>query len=258
MIRVPRLHVLLSLGLLSLPSIVRADKVIMKDGKIYEGRIMGETSRSILITNKRDSQPRFLMLSDVMTIVREKNPEVPNPDRDRYIHVEGMLTGNFYSSDEMSLSPAPGLAMTGGFRMHPLFQVEAGMDWNPGISGTLLVSDGTTQRQYNSFYRYSGGFGLRLFPLYSLKSIPFESYVLGGYRWTRLVAKDSGDFLKGHAWQVGAGISKPLRKSLYWESRVLYERSTYDSIEYLGREGGLSPDIGVTSWSLQTGLSWRL
>ena len=52
-----------------------ADKIIMKDGKIYEGHIMGETQTSVLISNPpRDPKPRFVELRDIMTIVRESRP----------------------------------------------------------------------------------------------------------------------------------------------------------------------------------------
>ena len=49
------------LGMLSIPRPAHADKIIMKDGKIYQGHIMGETSKQILISNPpADPQPHFV------------------------------------------------------------------------------------------------------------------------------------------------------------------------------------------------------
>src|SRR5947199_3091275 len=88
----------------------RADKVIMKDGKIYQGHIMGETQDSILISNPPlDPKPRFIETRDIMTIVRESRPaEKPSLEEGRFASVNFGITGQVYSSDTFSFSPAPG------------------------------------------------------------------------------------------------------------------------------------------------------
>lgn len=234
-----------------------ADQVIMKDGKIYVGRVMGEGSRSILLSQP-GQPPKFIELSDVMTIVREKNPEIPNPDRDRQIHLELAFAGNFNTSNQMSVSHAPGLAAVGGFRLHPLIQFEGGMDWTPEVSGELAISDGTLLRRYEHFYTWGGGFGLRAYPLALVWKSSWEPYLSGGYRWARLNAKASGDFLKGDSWNMALGISKALGRHLYWENRLVYQKASFEKVQFILREGSLNPSIEIDTWSLQTGLSLRL
>ena len=52
-------------GLLFVTSYARADKIIMRDGKIYEGHIMGETQTSVLISDTPlDPKPRFVELKE--------------------------------------------------------------------------------------------------------------------------------------------------------------------------------------------------
>src|SRR6266404_3335439 len=103
---------------------VLADKIIMKDGKIYQGHIMGETQRSVLISNPPlDPYPRFVDLKDVLTIVRESRPEEkPSPEEGRFATANIGVTGQVYSSSVFSFTPAPGLYVGGGFRMHPLVE----------------------------------------------------------------------------------------------------------------------------------------
>src|SRR5262249_18141912 len=90
----------LVIGLLILiPNLSQADKVIMKDGKIYEGRIMGENSRSLLISNMPlDPKPHFIEMKDVLTIVRESHPpETISLDTQRFVSVHAGITGKVYS-----------------------------------------------------------------------------------------------------------------------------------------------------------------
>src|SRR5579871_5421 len=131
--------------LLSLATLSWTDKIIMKDGKIYQGHIMGETSRSLLISNPPlDPKPRFVELKDVMTIVRESRPaEKPSPEEGRFATVSVGLTGQVYSSSLFSFSPAPGLYFGGGFRMHPAIEIGGEFNFIPNLSGNpLTVTDG--------------------------------------------------------------------------------------------------------------------
>jgi len=233
-----------------------ADQVILKDGKILEGRVMGEGTQSILLSQP-GQPPKFIPLNDVMTIVREKNPEVPNPDRDRFIVVESMLGSHIFQSDEIDLTAAPGLNFTGGFRLHPLFQIEGGLEWTPVLTGEMAVTDGTTARRYERFYAWGGGFGAKIFPLAKRSRSVWEPSILGGWRWQRLVPKGSGDALKGTSWNVGLGLAKSLSKRLSWENRVMYQHTTFKKINYLQREGTLRPSIDIDTWTLQTGLSFK-
>src|SRR5450755_3091316 len=111
--------------LLSLTSLSWADKIIMRDGKIYQGHIMGETSRSLLISNPPlDPKPRFLELKDVLTIVRESRPaEKTTLEESRFASAAIGISGNVYSSKIFSFSPAPGLYFGGSFRIHPAVEL---------------------------------------------------------------------------------------------------------------------------------------
>src|SRR2546430_6907353 len=102
-------------------SFARGDKVIMKSGKIYEGRIRGETHQSILISNPPlDPTPRFLELRDILTIVHDTHPEPSPTEQGRYFMIETGLRGSVFSADTLTLHPAPALQVGGGLRIHPL------------------------------------------------------------------------------------------------------------------------------------------
>lgn len=235
-----------------------ADKVILKDGKIYEGRIMGETPTSVLLSPAGSDTPKFIPMNEVMTLVREKNPDVPNPDRDRHAHLELVMAGAFPSSGQMELDAHPRLEANGGFRLFPQLLVEAGIDWAPDAGGALALSDGTTTREYACFSRWSGGFGIRVYPFTRKWKPDWETSLIGRYRWTGLSMKDSGDHLSGEAWQAGLGVARKLGKMLYWESRALYEQSVYDDVQFLHRSGTLRQDIRIRAWLIQTGISIRI
>src|SRR5262245_16468338 len=91
--------------LLGMASLSWADKVIMNDGKIYQGHIMGETSRSVLISNPPlDPKPRFLELKDVLTIVRESRPpEKPTFEDGRFASANVGISGQMFSSGDYEL-----------------------------------------------------------------------------------------------------------------------------------------------------------
>ena len=238
-----------------------ADKVIMKDGKIYEGHIMGETRDSVLISNPPlDPKPRFLDIKDVLTLVRESRPpERPSIEEDRFASANIGVTGQVYSSNIFSFSPAPGLYAGGAFRMHPVIEVGGEFHWVPNLSkGGLTISDVNTSssRGYESFYAYDGGFSLKLFPFFRHREWRAEPYTTVGYHWSRLVPKDSGDALKGSSLFGGAGVMIPWWKPLYWDVRFLYEHISYDTVRFLGSDGSLS-GVTLNSFTLSTGLSYR-
>jgi hypothetical protein len=235
-----------------------ADKIIMKDGKIYEGHIMGETSRSVLISNPPlDPKPRFIELKDVLTLVRESHKEMRSAESDRAAVVEIGLAGNVFSSRDMPLDTAPGLHVGGGFRVHPLLELMGNFDWIPALSGELVITDGTTTRSYESFYAYGGGFSAKVFPFFKRRDWRTEPYVTGGYRWNRLTPKASGDYLKGTTLEGGLGFLRPLRGHWYWGARFLYQYVSYDSVQFILRQGDLNSNIVVHTYSLGTELTYR-
>jgi hypothetical protein len=252
-------RVLLAIIALILTPLSWADKVIMRDGKIYQGHIMGETSRSLLISNPPlDPKPRFLESKDILTIVRESRPaEKPTLEEGRFASANVGISGQVYSSSVFSFSPAPGLYLGGGFRMHPAIELGGEFNFIPNISGDgLTVSDGAQTRGYESFYAYHGGFSGKIFPFFKFRDWRWEPYLTSGYHWNRLVPKNSGDALKGTSLFGGAGVMIPWWKPLYWDFRFTYEHTSYDSIHFLGGDGDLS---GVThhSYALSAGLSYR-
>jgi hypothetical protein len=244
--------------LLSASSVSWADKVIMRDGKIYQGHIMGETSRSLLISNPPlDPKPRFLELKDILTIVRESRPaEKPSLEEGRFATASLGISGQVYSSETFSFKPAPGLYFGGGFRIHPALELGGEFNWIPNLSGALRVQAGPLYRSYESFYAYHGGFSGKIFPFFKYRDWRWEPYLTSGYHWNRLVPKASGDALKGASVFGGAGVMIPWWKPLYWDFRFVYEHTSYDSIKFLTGEGDIS---GVThnSFTLSAGLSYR-
>jgi len=258
-VKIPR--VLLLAFLAALPGFSRADKIIMKDGKIYEGQIMGESQKAILISNPPvDPKPRFIELRDVMTIVRERHPaEKPSPEEGRFATVTAGLNGQAYSSSVFSFSPGTGFYAGGGLRVHPAVELGGEMSYTPSLSGSgLTVKDVQSNvfRTYESFYSYDGGFSLKFFPFYTFKAWRMEPYLITGYHWNRLTPKDSGDELKGTSIFGGTGVMIPWWKPLYWDFRFVYDHVNYDSINFLGGTGDLS-GVSNNSFILSIGLSYR-
>ncbi|MCY0725492.1 hypothetical protein OVW19_27515, partial [Klebsiella pneumoniae] len=91
---------------------------------------------------------------------------------------ETRLGGRGFSSNELSLKPAPSLYFGMGFRVHPLVEINGGLDWMPSLSAKddFAVSNGTTTRRYESFWQYNAGFSLRLYPFYK-KTWKTEPYI---------------------------------------------------------------------------------
>jgi len=235
-----------------------ADKVIMKDGKIVEGRIMGETNRSLLIrTNSIDAKPVFLNLRDVQTVVRESQPpEAPSEEAGRFAAVELSVMGTGFTSNVFDFDAGAGLNAAGNFRLHPLVEVGAGVTLWPDLAGAVAVTDGTSARGYRHFMAWSGGFHTRLFPLYRVWDSRFEPYLMGGYHWNRLNAKGSGDHFNGHSWMIGPGLSWQWTRALCWDTRILYQDVDYDEVKFQTGTGSVS-GVGYGSWTFSTGLSWR-
>jgi hypothetical protein len=237
-----------------------ADKVIMKDGTVYKGKILIDTDKSLLIGNPPfDPNSYLLQTEDIDTIVYEEyTPNAPS-ERKRGLVLDLKLTGQTFSSDQLDLSPAPGLYGGLGFRVHPILEISGGVHWHPALSSGsgLLVSDGTTTRSYEKFWDYAPIFNLRLYPLFR-KKWKVEPFLYGGYGWNRLFPKSSGDRLSGSGWSTGAGVLYNLTRHLFVEGRLGYARTSYDKIQFLGREGTIRPEIDFNSIQLDAGLSYRL
>lgn len=232
-------------------------RVIMKDGKIYEGKIIDDSDGDILIkTSPMDARPKLLPNSDILSVTADPPPP-KNLDPQRYSTYELLLTGNVFSAQNIEQNPAPGLWLGVGLRFHPVIEVGAGLDWKPWISGDLAVSDGTTTRQYDTFLSYSGGFLAKVFPFYAQRW-KTEPFFIGGYGWSRLSPKGSDDALKGRGFIAGFGVRRPLWKQVYWESRFIYTRMVYDQIFFLQRNGSIDPAVIPNPFALCTGLSVRL
>jgi hypothetical protein len=230
-----------------------ADQVIMKNGKIYKGRIMGETTKSLLISTPT---PHFLPMSDIMTIVRESRLSETRPDPKRYVNVEAGLGAVIFAERELEASPAAQVHLGGGFRVHPLVQADAELNVLPAVSGRLDISNGQTVRNYSRFASYSMGFALRGYPL-GMKDTLIEPYVIAGYQWARFAPKGAEDVLKGSQWSGGVGLQGPLSKKVFWDVRVSYARVRYGEARFLGDEAELRTDVPNDQVTLQTGLAYH-
>lgn len=239
--------------------LAHADKVIMKDGKIYVGRVLGESENSVLISNPpRDPKPRVLPLQDVLTVVRETHPEEKmEQDESRFASVAIGTTLSAFSSHEFEFYPAAGLSLGGAFRVFPAMEVGGELGFTPELShGRLTITDGMTTRGYDRFYAWEGGFLVKLFPFYRRLNWRMEPYIASGFHWVRLVPKASGDALKGNAFQAGGGVLIPWWKPLYWDFRALYQRTNFNSVQFGGGNGDLD-GVVLNVFQLHAGLSWR-
>ncbi len=235
-----------------------ADKIIMKNGKIYQGHIMGEANETILISNPPyDPHPKFVPKKEILTIVRESRQETPTFDSSRYPEVELLLGGGGASSKSLQLDPSASVQLGGGIRILRWLSLGVMVDFTPILGGRLALTDGINSRQYESFLSYGGGFNARVFPLCRVRGFPIEPYFFTGYEWTRLIPKESGDFLKGQRYQGGLGFERRISRSLYADVRFVYTHTSYDKIQFLLREGSLNSDIVTHAYALQLGLSYR-
>ena len=249
--------------LLAVGSFCRADTVIMKDGTVYKGKILIDTDKALLIGNPPfDPNSYMLESKDIAKIIYEQYHPNPPAERKRGLAAEARLTGDIFSSKQLSLGAAPGLYAGLGFRVHPFFELDGGMNWNPGLhSGSgLSVSNGTGaagSRQYNDFYGYSGEVSGRFYSFFR-KKWKTEPYFTTGYDWSHLIPKDSGDQLSGSGWIFGVGAIRPLTTHLFLEARLLYQSLNFDTIDFLGQEGEINPTITEHKVVLSAGVSYRL
>jgi len=232
----------------------------MKDGTLYKGKILIDTDKAILIGNPPfDPNSYLLKAEDIDKIVYEEYHPNPPAERKRGLTFEGRLNGNVYSSNQQPTPPAPSLYAGVGFRVHPMLELNGGLDWTPSLrSGDgFSVSDGTTTRRYQDFWSYKAVFSARLYPFFN-RAWQTEPYLVAGYSWSQMIPKSSGDSLKGSGWHIGFGAIRPLTTHLFLESRFVYEKISYDTIHFLGQEGTLQPDIDRRAYSFSVGASYRL
>jgi hypothetical protein len=239
-----------------------ADRVITKDGKTYKGKIMIDTDKAVLIGNPPfDPNSYLIQAEDIDTIVYEEY--VPNTPAERKRGISGTLhlQSNAYSSKQLSVSPAVGLMLEGGFRFHPLIEIGGGFQWVPSLSASgdgLLMSDGTASRGYESFWMYTLDFTARLYPFYKKAKWKTEPYLVTGYGWSHLIPKASGDSLSGAGWILGFGALHPLTRNLFLDGRFAYQPLSYDKVKFLGQDANISPEVAEHQYTLSIGLSYRI
>jgi len=259
------LNRLLAITLILIPLNIRpaeADQVIMKDGTVYKGKIQIDTDKAILIGNPPFDPTSYLLKSeDIEKIIYEEYHLAPPAERKRGFTLEGRVSGNVFTSDHLPQGPAASLYAGLGFRVHPLLELNGGVEWTPfaHATNTFAVSDsnGHATRQYDDFWQYCPVFSARLYPFYT-KKWKTEPYLTTGYSWSHQIPKDSGDSLQGAGWLVGLGAIRPLTAHLFLESRFVYQKFSYDSIQFLGQKGTIQPVIDQRVYSFSIGVSYRL
>ena len=140
---------------------------------------------------------------------------------------------------------------------YPVVEVGAETNWAPAQSGALGITDGTTTRGYSRFASWNGGFYAKVFPAYRQRDWKWQPYVLGGYLWNRLMPKDTTDLLKGTSWEAGTGVSYLLTSHWSVEARFVYMQTRYDTVNFLLREGSLTSDVMVATYTVSTGIVYR-
>lgn len=235
---------------------LHADKVILKDGTIYEGAIVDETKKDVLIrTYGYDAKLLLLEDREILTVIHERPKSAPR-DPTRYVLIEALGSGQFFA-DDLALGPAAGLHLGGGVRIHPLVEIDAGFDWTPSLSGELLVVDKQISRGYQQFLSYRYGFLFKFFPFFTKKNRQTEPYGIVGYQWNRLIPKGSGDTLIGGGWQAGLGLQHRLVKAVFLEVRAIYQGGAYSKINFLGNDRDFQNNIRHNTYTLSTGLSYH-
>ncbi len=244
----------------------RADKVITKDGKVYTGKILIDTDKAVLIGNPPfDPESTLIQAEDIKTIVYEQYHQDPPAQRRRGVTLDLHASGNTYSSSVLSLNPAGGLSLDGGFRFHPLIEIGAGIQWVPSVSasgGDFTVSSstspGASSRSYHSFWQYGLNVSGKLYPFYNKTKWKTEPYVLARYGSNHLIPKASGDSMQGAGWLLGVGAVRPVTTHLFVDGRFIYHHLAYDTVNFMGKEGTFSPEITEHQYALQLGLSYRI
>jgi hypothetical protein len=243
-----------------------ADKVITKDGKTYTGKILIDTDKAVLIGNPPfDPNSTLIQGEDIKTIIYEEyRPNSPS-ERRRGVTMDFHVTGNASTSDELSVHPTAGLSLEGGFRFHPLFEIGAGASWLPevtanggGVSVTGDPGNGPVTRGYTSFWQYTLAVTGKIYPFYKKMKWKTEPYILTGYGWSHLIPKASGDSFQGGGWLLGGGAIYPLSTHVFLDGRFTYFHLAYDTVNFLGQEGSISPEIAQHQYSLAVGISYRI
>jgi hypothetical protein len=251
---------LLSFLLTSAP--LHADQVITKDGKVYTGKILIDSDKAVLIGNPPfDPNSTLIQSDDIKEIIYEQyHPNAP-AERRRGLAFDGNLVGNVFSSSDLSLNPAMGLMFGAGFRLHPFFELDGGVQWDPAVSASgsgLAISNSTTTRGYQSFYMHTETVAGRFYPFFQKKQWKTEPYLMGGYGWSHLIPKDSGDSLRGSGWLLGVGAIRPLTRNLFLDGRFTFQSLSFGSVTFLGQDGDISPKIVEHLYSFIIGLSYRI
>jgi hypothetical protein len=239
---------------------LHADQVIMKDGTVYKGKILIDTDKALLIGNPPFDPNSYLLQADeIEKIIYEEYHPNPPAERKRGFIVESRIDGTVFSSDVLSYSAAKSLYLGAGFRVHPLVELNGGLDWTPALHArdAFSVSDGTTTRRYEDFWQYSAVFSARLYPFFN-KKWKTEPYAVAGYNWSHQIPKGSGDMLKGSGWHVGAGFIRPLTTHIFLEGRFVFQKMNFDTIQFLGHEGTIQPQIDQSLYIFSLGASYRL
>jgi hypothetical protein len=243
-----------------------ADKVITKDGKTYTGKILIDTDKAVLIGNPPfDPNSTLIQADDIKTIVYEQyHPNSP-AERRRGLAIGLQLSGNAYSSSELSLNPAAGMGLEGSFRFHPLFEIGGGIHWTPALSAsggdftiTSSTSPGSPSRSYHDFLQYTLDVTGKIYPFFNQKKWKTEPFILVGYGWSHLIPNDSGDSLSGGGWLLGFGAIRPLTEHVFIDGRFSYHNLSFDSVNFLGQQGTLSPEVAEHTYTLSLGLSYRI
>lgn len=232
----------------------------MKDGTVYKGKIQIDTDKSVLIGNPPfDPNSYLLQTEDIEKIIYEEYHSNPPAERKRGLIFEGRVNGNVRSSDQLPQSAAPSLYAGMGFRVHPALELDGGIEWTPQLHSrdSFTVSDGTTTRRYEDFWQYAAVFSARVYPFYE-KKWKTEPYLSAGYSWSRQTPKDSGDHLKGSGWSLGVGAIRPITEHLFLEGKFAFQKLSYDTISFLGKEGSIQPAVEQRIYSFSVGASYRL
>lgn len=235
-----------------------ADQVLMKDGTLYRGKILIDTDKAILIGNPPfDPNSYLLQAEDIEKIIYEEYHQNPPAERKRGFLLESGMSGGGFSSDVLLISPAMSFYTGAGFRVHPLFEIDGGVAWYPGLhAGSKLSVEGATIRSYDTFWMYGGVVSCRLYPFFR-KTWMLEPYAIAGYAWNRLIPKGSGDKLTGAGWHAGAGFIRPLTTHIFLDARVTYQSLSFDSITFQGQDGTIRPEIDERIISFFVGASYR-
>ena len=112
-------------------------------------------------------------------------------------------------------------------------------------------------RGYDRFCSYAAGVQARLYP-WGRKGWGWEPYALGGYAWSTLIPKGSGDRLEGQGWRAGSGVFRPLTRHLLMEVQFVYDALEYRHVQFQGFSGSFTNPIDNHHYSLALLFSWIL